>query len=475
MKTIKYQDLSDYYEAQIKKGILKTGDKMPSLRQICSEKKISMTTAQMVYSVLESKDLIVSKPKSGYIVCSPYNHKIQLPEATNPLQKAENSRPEDAAINVYDTIDQKHIVQLSLGIPATSFLPVAALNKCIKNAVNTIDYCGVQYDPIEGNSRLRQQIAKRTLHWNGSITLEDVITTSGCIPALSYCLQSITQPGDTIAVESPVYFGILQLAKHLRLKVVELSTHPQTGINLDSLEKLLKKQEIATLVIVSNFSNPLGYCMPDDKKEKLVQLMTQYNIPLIEDDIYGDLYFGEKRPANCKTFDKEGMVLLCNSISKSLAPGYRVGWILPGKYKDKVIKTKAIQQISDTAITHQAVALYLESGKYEKHLRKLRQDLYVNYVKVTKAILEYFPDETRCTQPQGGLFLWVELDKSINAFTLYKKALQKNIAIMPGIAFSLQDQYTHCIRLSYASEWNDDVEKAIKELGILIHSMSYVK
>lgn len=470
MKDLKYQYLSNEYEVKIKKGLLKVGDKMPSLRQVCVEKSVSMTTAQLVYGILESKGLIFSKPKSGFIVSSWHNKAIIQPETTNPLRNVMNFQPREAGLNIYNTIHQKNIIQLSLGLPAATFLPISALNKCIRKALNTLETCGIQYDPIEGNPKLRNQIAKRALQWQGNISADEIITTSGCISALSYCLQGITKAGDFIAVESPVYYGILQLAEHLRLNVIELPTNPQTGINLHSFEDLLQKQKVSAVVVVSNFSNPLGYCMPDDGKEKLVQIITKYDVPLIEDDIYGDLCFDNQRPVNCKTFDKKGMVLLCGSVSKTLAPGYRVGWVLPGKFKNEVLKTKAIHHLSDTGITHQAVALFFESGKYEKHLRKLRQELFLNQLKLTKSILQYFPANTKITQPNGGLFLWVELDKTINTFKLYQQSIQKNIAITPGIAFSSQEQYTNCIRLSYALEWNDKVENAIKTLGMLLSS-----
>ena len=472
MNYFKYEMISSYYESLIKEGTLKAGEKMPSLRKVCSEKKISMATAELAYAMLISKELIVSKPKSGFIVTNFRLTKARLPKASNPQTKALNSGPEDVAINIYDTINQNDFIQLSLGIPALNSLPVEALKKCLKQTITINNNDTIQYERTEGNDLLRYQIAKRFIPVSCNVTKEDVVTTSGCINSLSLCLQSITRAGDTIAVESPTYFGILQLAKQLSLKVIELPTHPKTGIILNKLEDVLKNEKIGAIIIVSNFSNPTGYCMPEEQKKKMAEIANIYETPLIEDDIYGDLYFGENRPTSCKAYDTAGMVLLCSSFSKTLAPGFRTGWILPGKYKDNVLRTKTILQISNTSITQHAVGLFLQSGKYEKHLKSLRKTLYSNYLRMAKIISEHFPSGTKFSQPEGGLFMWIELSENIDAYELYKKAIQKNIVIAPGRMFSFQNQYSNCIRLSFCLEWTNDVEKAIHHLGMLASNCS---
>lgn len=328
---------------------------------------------------------------------------------------------------------------------------------------------GTAYEEIQGNAKLRTDIARWSFTWGGNLTEEDVVTTAGAMNALSYGMMATTRRGDTIAVESPVYFGILQLAKSLGLKVLELPTHPVTGIDPDALKNVLHK--IKLCLLVSNFNNPLGSCMPEENKKAVVHMLAEKEIPLIEDDLYGDVYFGTSRPKPCKAFDTEGLVLWCGSVSKTLAPGYRVGWVAPGKFKQRMIRLKLTHSVSSTTITQQAIADFLENGRYENHLRRMRRTLHCNSLQFIRAIGEYFPECTRVSRPQGGFVLWLELDKKINTADLYTKALQHSISIAPGRMFTLQDQFNHCMRLSYGLQWGGETENALKKLGALVKGM----
>ena len=327
---------------------------------------------------------------------------------------------------------------------------------------------GTEYEEIQGNLKLRNDIARLTYTWNGNIAGNEIVTTSGAMNAISFGLMALTQKGDAIAVESPVYFGILQLAKTLGLEVIELPTHPVTGIEVGALKRVLSK--IKLCILVANFNNPLGSCMPDENKKEVVKMLTGYGIPLIEDDLYGDLYFGSNRPKPCKAFDEEGMVLWGGSVSKTLAPGYRVGWIAPGKFMDKIIHQKLIHSVSSTTITQEAVANFLEKGRYEYHLRRLRKELHTNSLRFSRAISEYFPEDTKISRPQGGFMLWVELDKKIDTVELYHKAINKKISIAPGRIFSLQNQFNNCMRLSYGQRWSEDIDNKLKSLGKIVKS-----
>jgi len=269
-------------------------------------------------------------------------------------------------------------------------------------------------------------------------------------------------------VESPVYFGILQLAQSLGLNVIELPTHPQTGIEPEALKKALMAKKINACLLVSNFNNPLGSLMPDEHKKEVVKLIQHHGIPLIEDDLYGEVYFGNERPRSCRSFDDSGSVLWCCSVSKTLAPGYRVGWVAPGKFKDKVLRLKLYHSIAGTTITQEVIAGFLETGRYAHHLRGLRHTLQANALRYSRAIAEYFPENTRVSRPQGGFMLWVELDERMDTALLYERAMRQKISIAPGAMFSLQDQYRNCLRLSYGMPWNETIENALRQLGRLI-------
>lgn len=468
-KEFLYDKIASGIATQIKSGLLKPGDKLPSVRLLCQEFNIGMNTAKRVFLELESRSLIDSKPQSGYFVSRQSYRELPLPEVSRPSLVASEQEPNELISKVYANMGREDLTLFSIAAPSGELLPLAKLKKEIVNASRTLIDGGTKYESAQGNANLRRMVAVRSLAWAGNLHEDDLITTNGGMEALAFCVMALAKFDDTIAVESPCYPGILQLALSLNLKVLELPTHPVTGIEINELEKLI--QEIDICLLIPNFNTPLGSCMPDENKEKVVKLLAKHKIPLIEDDVYGDIYFGANRPKCCKSFDKEGNVLWCSSVSKNLAPGYRVGWIAPGKYKDKILKLKLTQTISSTSLTHEVVANFLKTGKYENHLRSFRKTLKQNCQNYERAIVEYFPADTKISRPQGGLTLWIELNKSINTIQLYDLAMAKNISISPGRMFTLQDQFQNCLRLCIGLPWSDDLKEKIKEIGCLVQQM----
>ncbi|HEY1166328.1 MAG TPA: PLP-dependent aminotransferase family protein [Chitinophaga sp.] len=465
----KYAEISNNIAQLIKSGVLKAGDRLPSVRMLCQEHGISMNTAKRVFMELEAQSLIAPKPQSGYFVSRLSYQRLPLPEVSRPSGGASNKEPEELTRKVFASMGKTDLTLFSVGVPSGELLPLAKLNKEMMHATRELKDSGTGYEELQGNEKLRRLIAARSIYWNGHLHETDLVTTAGCMNALSFCMMAVGKPGDTIAMESPCYPGSLRLAKSLGLKVIELPTHPATGVEIDALKKVIHK--INLCLLVPNFNNPLGSCMPDEHKKEVVALLAKHNIPLIEDDIYGDLYFGGQRPTCCKSFDEAGNVLWCSSVSKTLSPGYRVGWVAPGRYKEKIIKLKMVHAISSSSLTQEAVANFLKSGRYENHLRKLRQTLQQNYQQYVQAIAAYFPEGTKTSRPQGGLSLWVEFGKSIDTAELFDRALRQKISIAPGWVFTLQDQFEHCMRLSMGLPFSEEVAHKLKQLGRLVRSM----
>ncbi len=462
-----YIKIASSLQQQIHAEVLKAGDKLPSIRMICRQHGVSMSTAQFAYYELERKSLIESKPQSGYYVSHSFRRKLGMPEASRPGSKPAGTSTTDIFENTFNDANEKNFTVFSRGVPALSLLPVAKLNKGILQAVRTLPGGGTMYESLQGNEKLRSAVAKWSFTWKGKLADKDILTTAGCISAVAYCLMALTKRGDTIAVESPCFYGILQLAQSLGLKVLELPTNPQTGVDMESLKKIMASTKLAACLFVSNYSNPFGSLMPEENKKEAVRLLQQYNVPLIEDDIYGDLYFGDKRPTCCKSYDESGLVLLCSSFSKTLAPAYRVGWIAAGKFMPQLSKIKLFHSLGNTPVTHEAIGSFLETGRYEAHLRKLRRTLHANYLQYVRVIGQHFPEGTKMSRPQGGLSLWVELPRQINSIDLYSMAVGRKITFSPGSMFTLQKQFSHCMRLSYGLEWNEKTENGLKTLGKL--------
>ena len=468
-----YLQVATGIEKMIDEDVLKIGDKLPSVRLLSEEYGISMGTAFQAYYHLEGKGLIESRPKSGYYVRFNNKRYPGLPQMMPAQPVSAEVSVKEMINSIYsDIAASNNVINLALAAPDISLLPAAKLNKSVMHALrNTKDHC-IGYELTQGSLELRKQIAKLAFNWGGKIKPDDIVVTSGCLEAITFCLRAVTKPGDTIAVECPLYFGFYQAIESLGLKAVEISSDPVTGIDLDCFQKAIKKFDIKACVVVPNFNNPLGSCMPEENKKKLVNIITKHNIPLIEDDIYGELYYGKSRPSTCKLYDTRGLVMHCSSLSKSLAPGYRIGWTIPGKFLEQVKQLKRINNISNPTLTQAAVAHFLGNGRYEYHLKNLRKALHTQCLRYVQSIIDNFPQDTKVSRPHGGFVLWVELNKQVDSFKLRAEAMKHHISIVPGKIFSSKCDYSNCIRISFAKPYDEDVEYALRLVGKLAKKLA---
>jgi DNA-binding transcriptional MocR family regulator len=465
-----YLQVAEGLEKMIDADVLKIGDKLPSVRVLSHEYGISMGTAFQAYYHLEGKGLIESRPKSGYYVRFSQKRFPGLPSMVQPDTLSHEVTVKEMISSIYGDIARhgKKIVNFAIAVPDPSLLPLAKINKSVVRALRQSPDSCTGYEQTQGNPELRKQVARLAFNWGGKLKPEEVIITNGCLEAITLCIKAVTRPGDTVAVESPNYFGIFQALENLGLKVVEISSDIVNGLDLDCLQTAIRKYPVRACVVVPNFNNPLGSCMPDENKKKLVDIITKHHIPLVEDDIYGELYFGRNRPRTCKSYDTKGLVMHCSSLSKSLAPGYRIGWAIPGKFLEEVRQIKRMQNISSPTLTQAAMADFLQNGRYEYHLKKIRKSLHTQCLRYTQAIIDHFPPDTRISRPAGGLVLWVQLNKKVNTFKLRTEAMKHGISLVPGKIFSASCNYNNCIRMSFGKPWNEDAEWGIMMLGRMI-------
>ncbi|MFZ6000845.1 MAG: PLP-dependent aminotransferase family protein [Bacteroidota bacterium] len=463
-----YIEVAERIEQLIEKKSLKIGDKLLSVRALSKEQGISLSTAFQAYYHLESKGLIEARPQSGYYVKFSPQHSLEMPTCCEPANEAVPITVDEMISSVYKDLRSDSILSFSLGAPHVSLLPAAKLNKSVMHVIrHEKDHC-LNYEHVQGNELLRKQIARLSFNWGGTLSDDDVVITAGCMEAISFCLRAVTNPGDAVATEGPTFYGIFRVMQSLGLKLVEIPSDPQTGVDVDYLEQAIKKFNIKACVFVCNFNNPVGSLMPDDRKKKMVDMLARHEVPLIEDDIYGELFFGKTRPKTCKTFDKKGLVLQCGSFSKSLTPGYRIGWTVPGRFKEKVISLKRMNNVATNTLTQAAIAHFLQNGRYELHLRHLRKALHTQCLRYIQAVSQYFPEDTKISRPQGGFMLWIELNKKVDCYKLHKRALKHKIGIAPGQIFSSHGQFQNFFRLSFGLPWSNQVDEGIRTLGELI-------
>jgi DNA-binding transcriptional MocR family regulator len=322
-----------------------------------------------------------------------------------------------------------------------------------------------RYGLPPGTERLRRAIARRALEWGCRIDHRDLVTTSGCMEAINLCLRAVTRPGDLVALESPTYYGFLQILQALGLRALEIPTHPRAGISLEALELALAEHPVKAVLVMPNVSNPIGASMSDVAKRRLVALLAAKEIPMIEDHIYADLHFGAPAPRAAKAFDRTGNVMLCGSFSKTLSPGLKAGWIAPGRWRDQVCTLKFVASGGGNELVELAIAELLESGGYERSLRQLRRR-FEGQVEAARAIIaDSFPRGTRVTQPSGAYILWVELPKPCDAVALFERLLERRISIAPGPMFSASQRYRNCLRVSVGHVWSPRHETALREVG----------
>jgi DNA-binding transcriptional MocR family regulator len=454
----------------IENGVWRAGDRIPSVRKASRQHKVSITTAVQAYLALENRGLIEGRPKSGFFVKHLPSQFLSEPQTSKPSSRASMGDSRTMLAKVLETISLPGFIQFGAGSPALELLPVKKLNRMLAAAARRAGPAALEYDMPPGCKALRRALARRALDWGIAVSPDEIITTSGCMEALVLCLRAVTQPGDTVAIESPTFFGVIQALENLGLKALEVPTHPRYGMDLDALAQLLRTRRIAACLAIPNFNNPLGSQMPDRAKERLVAMLGRREIPLIEDDLCGDLHFGEKRPHVARAYDKKGLVMLCGSFSKTIAPGYRVGWMIPGRFFERAKNLKFASTVATATLPQLALADYLSNGGYDHHLRSLRQALRRQVVHISQGVAETFPAETKLTRPSGGFVLWVELPGNIDAMELQARAFAQKISIAPGPMFSPRQAFRNYVRLSCGQPWSTKIERAIGVLGYLVRN-----
>ncbi|HEX7643597.1 MAG TPA: PLP-dependent aminotransferase family protein [Burkholderiaceae bacterium] len=467
----RYEALAEEIAQSVRTGVMKLGDQLPSVRQASRSRGVSPSTVFQAYYLLEARGLIRARARSGYyVIAGPPS----LPPEPEVVSRPDGrSMPVDVSNLVFDilsVIRQRDVVPFGSAFPSPLLFPLERLAKSMASAVRTMDPWSTVDDLTPGNAGLRRQIALRYLADGLNVPPDEIVITNGAMEALNLCLLAVAKPGDAIVIESPTFYAALQALERIGLEAIEVPTHPREGMDLAALDKALRRHRPKACWLMTNFQNPLGSSMPDEKKRDLVELLTRHDVPLIEDDVYGELYFGSKKPALAKASDTAGLVMHCSSFSKSLAPGYRVGWAAAGRYATAVTRLKLTTSLSTSAPAQEALADYLGKGGYDRHLRQLRHTLSLQQTAIMEAVARHFPADTRATRPGGGYFLWLELPAGADAIEIHRQAIALGISIAPGPMFSVQHGYGNCVRLNYGHPLDKRAMDAVATLGKLVRA-----
>ncbi len=477
-ESYRYEDVAAAIRRMVDSGALGAGMRAPSLRRTARQQGVSMATALQAYRLLEDWGVLEARARSGFYVAANPLATRPRPARSAPPGEAQPVRVEKDVSAMLALAADAAYLPLGCAIPDAAMLAAGGLDRFLARAARVK---GVQYNVYtepRGDAGLRREIAARALRLGQALPPEDIIITLGCTEALYLALKVTTRPGDTVLIESPAYFGLLQILENLDLRVRELPTDADLGVDPDGLAEALADGAApggcrpAACLLSSSFNNPLGCRLPDVRKRAIIGLLADHGVPLIEDDIYGDIHFGAERPRPFASLAPEADILTCGSFSKTLAPGYRVGWICAPKGRvEALLQAKFGGTLCGPTLPQVALADFLSSGGYDNHLRRIRRAFAGTIARMTRAIDQSFPARTRVSAPEGGFVLWLELPDGADSMVLFRRAIAEHICFAPGSLFSASDRYGTCLRLSCGHSWSDRLERGVMRLGELARTM----
>jgi DNA-binding transcriptional MocR family regulator len=467
MESYRYEVLAAELEDMVERGILSPGMRAPSLRRAAHGAGVSLSTALLAYRLLEDRGVLEARPKSGFYVTTRRDRRRPPPAPSTPPEEARTVALDGGVADMLDLASNPAFAPLGCAIPDARLLAAGGLDRFLARAARVHGQRYNVYTERRGDAALRRELSQRALRHGHALTPDDIVVTCGCTEALFLALRATTRPGDVVAIESPTYFGLLQILEALSLRVYELPTHPDQGIDPKALSRAVAGGGIAACLLSSSFNNPLGCLTPDGVKREIIEILSRHGIPLIEDDIYGDIHFGTGRPRPFAALAPGADILTCGSFSKTVAPGYRVGWLAAPGRMEAVLRAKFGTTLCGPALPQKAFADFLSSGGYDNHLRRVRRVFAENVAQMSQAIDRSFPEDTKVTDPKGGFVLWLELPQGLDSRALYRAAIRERICFAPGPLFTATDRYRNCLRLSCGHSWDRDLERSVERLGEL--------
>lgn len=465
-----YLKIADAMARQIRTGTLPRGERIPSVRNLASQHGVSQSTVVQAYRTLEDARLIEARPRSGYFVAA---RPPQLPEpdTSRPPRRSVSVGISAMAAKMASLAHHPDYVSFGAACPEASLFAQERVRRAVSRATQRHRSTLCQYPFGPGDESLRRAIARHVLRMGCHIDADDIVVTSSCLESISLCLRTVTKPGDVVALESPTYYGFLDILENLGLRALEIPTHPRTGLSLDALQLALDTQPIRALLAVPTLSNPIGASMPVPERKRLVQMLARHKVPLIEDVLYNDLCEEDDRRRAVQSFDTAGQVMLCGSFSKTIAPGLRLGWIAAPAWTERLQRLKAATSGSETVMLQRALADLLSQPGIEAGYRQLRGVVAARVDEARGLISRHFPKGTRVTAPAGGFILWLELPGDIDTIALFEACLDEHICIAPGSLFSATDRFRHCMRLGLGGKWGDAERRALARVGKLAESL----
>ncbi|MFY3386414.1 PLP-dependent aminotransferase family protein [Paracidovorax sp. MALMAid1276] len=459
-----YLQIAEQLAQLIRNGTLARGEKLPSVRELARQHGVAQTTVVQAYHWLEDARLVAARPRSGFFVAA---RPVSLPEPSTPRPLR---RPREVSVDwlgqrILGRHQPEDMISFSSGTPGPELFNPDRVRRAVVRAAQRHRNLLCTYPGSAGHVDARRALARYAVSLGCSLDPENIVITGGCMDSIALCLRAVTQPGDVVALESPTHFSFLEVLQGLHLKALEIPTHPRHGLSLDALQLALDTQPVKAVMVVPTLSNPLGSCMPQAERRRLAQMAAGHGMAVIEDAIYNDLAEVDEMRRTVKSYDTTGHVMLCDSFSKTLAPGLRLGWLEAGRWTDKVRAIKDLQAGGQSAVLELALADLITQAGHAAAMRQLHAGVAARMDEARRAIAAHFPPGTRVSDPPGGLLLWLELPRALDSVQLHEACLEQQILVAPGTVFSTSGRFRNCLRIGVGGDWSAAHLAALRTVG----------
>lgn len=475
-----YRQISQRLREAIISGELAEGVRLPTERALAHELGVNRTTIMNAYNELASEGLIEGHVGRGTLVKRSYfsqddeEYAQETPSWLIGLAAGEDSvlGPDARVLSELASMgERRDVISFAAGTPATDLLPAELLQTILSDNLLEARQNALGYCPVEGQQNLRRAIANRMRQRGVTVDLQHILILSGSTQGIGLVSRFLLNPGDEVVVEVPTYLGAIQTFRALGARVIGVPTD-NDGIRVDLLESILARRSPRFIYTLPTFQNPTGVVMSQERRRRLLRLARRHQIPIVEDDPYGEIYYEGKEPQPLKALDTQGIVLYLSTYSKILAPGLRVAWLAaPEQMIERLSLHKQVFDLNTNAIGQWTVCEMLQRNLLDAHLKLVREIYQKKRDTMLQAIHTYWPESVRVNHPAGGFHLWCRLPADLRARSLLREAAHEQVAFVIGEPFHVDGGGHRNIRLSFASPEEAHITEGIQRIGKAMERM----
>lgn len=463
-----YRQIVDYIKKNISSGKWELGSKLPTQREMAKIFDVNRSTVVEALDELKAEGLIEGKSSGGTIIVNNTWSLLASIPPPNWQSYIKNSiyRPNQPKIQMINKLEyESGIIRLGTGELSPELFPNESMKSILDSVFNKIKSLG--YEEPKGLLYLREVISSYLKKFGINASPSSILITSGSLQALQLISIGILHPGSTVFVEKPSYLKSLHIFESAGMRLKGISMDGFGAMADDIVRNIKGNKNTSLLYTIPTFHNPTSIVMPEDRRNEILKICQEERLPIIEDDVYRELWLDEEPPTPLKSKDKNGTVLYLGSISKTLAPGLRIGWLVgPKPVIERLGDIKMQTDYGSSSISQWFLAEFISSGLYDKYLLELRENLRIRRENALNSLEKYFSDIATWDRPSGGFYIWVKLKNQISMNKLFEISCREGILINPGNMYDFESNLS--IRISYSYASLSDLQIGLKKLAKLI-------